>query len=238
MLNCFPYSTLRARIVFETTGWGPGNMDILYHVYIGACQQVLNRFGLGFYAHNSIGNLRICGHTIPFMRRRFLGTGSGGFLIILTVDPGHRLRLPAETADFLPWLKESSRKVILTPGPFGGVQLVRGSVPGESDLEPILSALRQSPPKTVEAGAEWMRTVRYQFTQCEAEFSDSRFGIVLPREFRDMGLLPNQGEPAAVMIFGEIIEIWSAVAWVSHVQDVRRNLQVVTERALEEFESR
>jgi hypothetical protein len=171
-------------------------------------------------------------------RLHFLGLGSGGALLIHTVDLGNRLRLPPESADFVPWLKEASRKAYMFPGHRGGVQVVRESVPGGKEAQQIVSALRDSPPKAEEAGTEWMRLMRYQLTRCEVEFSEDRFGIVLPREFRDMGLLPNQSEVAAVLILGGILEIWRADKWAEHVRDVRGRLLEVTERALDELENR
>jgi UDP-2,3-diacylglucosamine pyrophosphatase LpxH len=61
---------------------------------------------------------------------------------------------------------------------------------------------------------------------------------VLPREFRDLGLLPNQGEVAAVLILGDVLEIWSADKWVEHARDVRGRLLEITERAFDELENR
>jgi len=61
---------------------------------------------------------------------------------------------------------------------------------------------------------------------------------VLPREFRDLGLLPNTGEIAAVFILGEVLEIWRSEKWVEHVLDVRKNLQQITGRALDELHTR
>jgi len=83
-----------------------------------------------------------------------------------------------------------------------------------------------------------MRLMRYQLTRCEVEFSEDRYGIVLPREFRDMELLPNHGQFVAVLILGEVLEIWRADKWAEHVRDVRGRLLEVTERALDELENR
>ncbi|MGA2181325.1 MAG: hypothetical protein ABSH15_17315 [Verrucomicrobiota bacterium] len=171
-------------------------------------------------------------------RLRFLGLGSGGALLIHTVDLGNRLRLPPETADFVPWLKEASRKAYMVPGHHGGIQVLRDSFPVGKELQQIISALRETPPKAEEAGTEMMRLMRYQLTRCEVEFSEDRYGIVLPREFRDMEILPNQGKSAAVLILGGVLEIWRADKWAEHVRVVRGRLLEVTERALDELESR
>jgi len=171
-------------------------------------------------------------------RLRFLGLGPGGALLIHTVDPGNRLRLPPETAEHVPWLKETSRKAYMFPGHHGGVQVLRDSIPGGKGAQQIVSTVQNSLPKAEEAGTEWMRLMRYQLTRCEVEFSEDRYGIVLPREFRDMELLPNHGQFVAVLILGEVLEIWRADKWAEHVRDVRGRLLEVTERALDELENR
>jgi len=159
-------------------------------------------------------------------------------LLIHTVDPGNRLRLPPETADHVPWLKEDLRKAYMLLGHHGGVQVLRDSVPGGKEAQQIVSALKDSLPKVDEAGTQMMRLMRYQLTRCEVEFSEDRYGIVLPREFRNMGLLPNQGEAAAVFILGDVFEIWCADKWAEHIRGVRDKLSEITEQALGELENR
>jgi DNA-binding transcriptional regulator/RsmH inhibitor MraZ len=171
-------------------------------------------------------------------RLRFLGISTGGALLVRTVDPGNRVRLPPETADFIPWLKESSRKAIMSPGLHGGVQLFHDNSLVDNGIRQIVSKLVDSQPKADEAGTEWMRLIRSQITQCEVEFSEDRYGIVLPREFRQMSLLPNQGETAVVFVFGEVLEIWRADRWVEYVRDARNSILEVTERALDEIANR
>jgi len=123
-------------------------------------------------------------------------------------------------------------------GRYGGVQVMHDSIPGGKEAQQIISSIQDSPPKAEESGTDLMRLMRYQLTRCEAVFGEDRFGIVLPREFRDMGLLPNQGEVAALLIVGKILEIWRADKWVEHIRAVRGSLPETIGRALDELENR
>jgi hypothetical protein len=93
-------------------------------------------------------------------RLRFLRNDSGGALLIHTVELGNRLRLPEEFGDFVPWIKETSRKAYMFLGRYGGVQILRDAVPGGKEAQHIVSALRDSVPKAEEAGTEFMRLMR------------------------------------------------------------------------------
>jgi UDP-2,3-diacylglucosamine pyrophosphatase LpxH len=61
------------------------------------------------------------------------------------------------------------------------------------------------------------------------------YSLGLPREFRDIGTLPKSAETAAIVISGEIIEIWRADKLEAHAREVRGKLLDLIERALSDF---
>src|SRR5207237_6974036 len=113
------------------------------------------------------------------------------------VDDGNRLRLPVESAKHVPWLDSEDRQVLMVPGIVGGVQLLR--VPIAIDgFEAVISALEENGVKDSESATDFARLVRYSVTQIDVEFTKekSRYAVILPREFRDLGILPNTDESA------------------------------------------
>jgi hypothetical protein len=169
----------------------------------------------------------------------FLEAGSIGAFLIHTVDDGNRLRLPLQTAKFVPWLKEGPRTAKMVLGQYGGAQLWHSSIPivGDNELQQIQTGLKDSPAKPEESATEWMRLVRYALLRCEVEFKadGKHYSIGLPREFRDMGILPNSGERAAIVISGAIIEIWRTDKLEAHVGETRGKLSHFIDLAVEQF---
>jgi hypothetical protein len=174
------------------------------------------------------------------MKLRILTLGSTTALLIHKVEVGNRLRLPIEIDKFLPWLKQPEPKGTMFPGFCGGVQILHESVPGGADLQQILSATNDVPARPHEAKSDWMRLIRFQLTHCEVVFTPerSRYAVVLPREFRHMGLLPDHPKAAAIMVVGGILEIWPADEWAQYARAAGGAMADLSESIQDELEGR
>ena len=100
--------------------------------------------------------------------------------------------------------------------------------------------LNESPAKAAESGTEWMRLVRHALLRRDVEFkADGRhYSLGLPREFRDLLLLPKTGEIAAILISGEIIEIWRGKDLLAQTRETLAEEADIIEAGLRQFQGR
>jgi hypothetical protein len=162
---------------------------------------------------------------------------------IQTVDSRHRIRLGKHAAEHLPWLKASEGfgiDFVSRVGPTGQLHLSLKDRE-ETLLQKVKASLDASP-----VGSDIIDpridVLRYEATKwvipCTFEAKSTRFTLVLPREARDLGLVPNENGIAVIFSTGDILEIWPAGKWVEHVTKISANLSHFTALALDEIESR
>src|SRR5438128_5468065 len=116
-----------------------------------------------------------------------------------TVDPQNRIRIDGELASFVPWLdpaKNVDFACIARMGPEGELQILR-TVAHEELVSEISASLAEIPASASEGSASWMQFARVTATQwpltCSYDRKNKRFTIVLPKDARDLGLVPAAG---------------------------------------------
>jgi hypothetical protein len=172
-------------------------------------------------------------------RLTFSSLSGVGVFLIHKVESGHRLRLPPDTDIHIPWLKHGPRRAFLFPTPRGGVQVRRESPMPLDELALVAASLKQKPAQLHEWNATWLDLLT-AFPSAEVEFTQApnRYSVVLPRNFRKAGLLPEVGENAAIVISGEIFEIWDSRRWIEWLQKTHSRLAIVAAQAAEQIEER
>ncbi len=65
----------------------------------------------------------------------------------------------------------------------------------------------------------------------------SRWSFDLPKEARDLGLVPDSGGKAIVFVVGEILEVWTVPDWLTYIRRVGTDIGQLERSILEEFES-
>jgi hypothetical protein len=109
-------------------------------------------------------------------------------------------------------------------------------------FEKISASLTIAPPTEDEVSSPKVELARYLATtwtiRCTFEAKGNRFTLVLPKEPRDLGILPSENNFAVIFNTGHILEIWSAPAWVQHIVQISSNLSDLTNLALDAVDSR
>lgn len=148
---------------------------------------------------------------------------------IRTVEAQHRIRLGKEAADHIKWLKAEdgfSIDFFASIGPSG--QLVLVPKQEEAVFLKLMESLKNSPPAKSEFFAPWVELARYFATtweiQCSFESKAKRFSFVLPREARELEIVPNENGMVVVFNTGEILEIWPRDKWITHINKIGSNL--------------
>jgi UDP-2,3-diacylglucosamine pyrophosphatase LpxH len=59
--------------------------------------------------------------------------------------------------------------------------------------------------------------------------------MVLPREARQLGVVPGDRDSVVLFVFGNIFEVWKTDQWVSHLRAVRRDLDAIAEQISEDL---
>lgn len=168
-------------------------------------------------------------------------TNRSGRLWIRQVATQNRVRLPREVSKYIAGLEpEDGRKLDFLGriGPFGQLHLVLQDPCADAAHE-LDSAFARVPPKAADISSKGLELARFFATSwlvpCSFESAGNRFTFVLPKEARDLGVLPNEGGVIAIFSAGQILEFWTAHAWVQHVSKSASNLGDLTRLALAEI---
>lgn len=121
----------------------------------------------------------------------------------------HRLTLPKEIADLLPWYEVGEEcEVLAMPSPHGGLVVLS---PEARELrDRTLSQLDELPALTVDrvASPDFARALRNRVTWTVRIGRDRR--LTLPADARDQGLVPSSPDArVAVAVVMGAIQIWS-----------------------------
>jgi hypothetical protein len=107
--------------------------------------------------------------------------------------------------------------------------------PGGDFRETLFQALSERPAKIEEAGTDWMRFARYSAalwtTTLILDADPLRVAVTLPKEARDLQMVPKAGGIAVVFGMGNILEIWNEPLWNAHVMEVAGNVAAYIARA-------
>jgi len=162
---------------------------------------------------------------------------------IRTVETQHRVRLGKEAADHISWLKAQdgfSIDFLATLGP--SAQLILFPKQEEATFLKLMESLKNSPPVKSEFFAPWVELSRYFATTweipCSFESKAKRFSFVLPREARELEIVPNENGMVVVFSTGEILEIWPSNKWIAHINKISSNLTCYVGLGLDALESR
>jgi hypothetical protein len=166
---------------------------------------------------------------------------------VLKLETQFRIRLSKEVADDVSWLQKagnstdnSSISCFATFGPFKQLHLLPNR--DEPYFKKIREALTTLPAKATEIAELWMEGVR-DFAAawpvvCSFESKAKRFTIVLPKEARDLGIIPPETETLVVLVAGEIFEIWPSDKWTEHIIKIRSVRNSHVNPGLDSLESR
>jgi DNA-binding transcriptional regulator/RsmH inhibitor MraZ len=155
------------------------------------------------------------------------------------VERQNRIRVKKDIQDVVPWLKRAPGSIdcIGTPGPAGGLQ-VEPSISHETLRREFVTALGNTAPTSMESSESWVDATRLLASSWRVTVSleRSRVSLTLPEPTRRLLRLPEIGGMVVVFGFGEILEIWDAVAWHEHVRRLAKNKQSLIASATEEIE--
>ena len=160
----------------------------------------------------------------------------------LRVEQRHRIRLPVEINEIVPWLKDAKEPVesVAVPGPVGGVQ-VKPLAAYQSVVRRLNDAVAASPPSIDEASDDWVDVGRLLATAWPVSFSlerTPRFTMTIPEDARRATLLPGAGGTVVVFAFGEVVEIWDAGKWYEHVRVIAKSRVERLDQAIEDLAGR
>jgi hypothetical protein len=160
-----------------------------------------------------------------------------------TIETQHRVRVGSELAELLPWVNpdsESQTNCFGFLGAYGQLQIAP-ALPGALLRTKIDDSLSERAAKPEESSMEWARFARFTATAwplvISFEKAANRFSLVLPKEPRDMGLVPSNGQIVVVAIRG-MLELWMPEKLISHVQATSSTIETVMSLAADELENR
>lgn len=161
---------------------------------------------------------------------------------VLTVERQHRIRLSEDAVTAIPWLNpKQTTNGLGFMGAFGQLQIA--PEPMETAFaQQLTAALESAPADASEASAPWMDFARFAATRWPITFvceqGRKRMTFVLPKEARDLGLVPGSGSSAVVFVSGNVVEVWKGPDWVAHLRQLRRELDAVTDNAADALAQR
>jgi hypothetical protein len=167
-----------------------------------------------------------------------------GRIWVRTIESQYRIRLTKEAAGVVHWMQAAdgfSIECIARLGPSGQLLLL----PEERQraaLDKLSASLEAAPARLEDVSAAWLDLIRYAATgwrvSCSFEAKGSRFSLVLPKEARDLGIVPSQNDVVVLFCTGEILEIWPGARWVQHVSKISSTLDNYASLVTELLESR
>jgi hypothetical protein len=159
------------------------------------------------------------------------------------VESQFRIRLNKEAAEHVKWLQATkgfSANCIVRLGPNGQLLLLPNNE--EAAFQKLKSSLEKFPAKADDISAPWIELARYFATAwkvlCTFEETGKRFTFVLPKEARDLEIVPGENEVVVIFNTGEILEIWHGSKWVQHISKISSNLDRQLSLGLEALENR
>ncbi|HWY50678.1 MAG TPA: hypothetical protein VNW72_04270 [Chthoniobacterales bacterium] len=158
------------------------------------------------------------------------------------VEEKHRLRITEDIVATVRWLNISHTSDCLAwIGSLGQLQI--GPASFEKDLEDQLNTeLRKTPAQAREASSEWVAAARLAASKWNvkitAEPQRKRMSLVLPKEARDLGVVPSVGSHAGIFTAGDIFEIWKSEQWVEHVRLTRQRFRDMTDSLSDDLAGR
>jgi hypothetical protein len=166
-----------------------------------------------------------------------------GFWLITVETSQSRIALPRQAARTASWLdSEAARSSCRgTIGAYGGLQIAPGGGRAADMRRAIAARLRAEPAAAEDVAAEYVDSVRFYATSWAIaiyfEEKANRFRFTLPRDARELRIVPTGGEMAAVFATGGILEVWPANDWIAHVRSVSARLREIAARALDAIRS-
>lgn len=154
------------------------------------------------------------------------------------IESQYRIRIGSEIAEIVPWLKaEKGFQASCTAfiGPDAQLRIAQ-SYPGAE----VEASLISSPLPFDQNSGHRVKLARFAATTWPLTFSfeesGNRFTLVLPKEPRELAIIPTAG---AVVVFalGDLVELWNATEWVKYVQAASADIQNLISNATEEMEN-
>jgi hypothetical protein len=160
-----------------------------------------------------------------------------------TVEAQYRIRIGAEIAEIVPWLKATAgfqKECVGWLGPNDQFHISE-ELPGKEVLTAAHGSLRQSKMSPHEITTQWSRLARLSALSWPVSFSfepaSDRFSFGLPEEPRGLGILPSRGRVAICAIYGAI-EIWKIPDFLAHSRNTSNQIADVIAKADEELRDR
>lgn len=152
---------------------------------------------------------------------------------IYKIEKQNRVRFPSQDfADLLPWLRgQGAVERVALAGSWGGLSL--------EDPERVRLALSRLEAANLtgrDAAGVTADYARFLALRWPVELrldEDRRYSINLPEDARKAGLVPSAPGAVAVLVIGEILEIWDVAEWRRRPREPR---EYALEMILEELE--
>jgi len=149
------------------------------------------------------------------------------------VERQNRLRLSEEATRSVRFLKPGQETICKAFLGSAGQLQIAPEIVSLAVTEEINTALTQMPARPEEAVAPWMDIARFSATVWLVKFQPEpgrkRLTVVLPREARKLGIVPNTGGVAVFFVSGDVVEIWRHDRWVEHNAKARSDLDEIAE---------
>jgi hypothetical protein len=161
------------------------------------------------------------------------------------IEGRHRLRISVKelkpVISWLPTPEANSIACVTNVGTSGQLQIVPKDA--DSDFVKTLSSdLVTSPPLVTEVNNPWLAFARYTATRwpvsCTLESTGDRVTFQLPKECRDLDLVPGERESAVIFVTGAILELWKPKKWIEFASQYSANSSILTELAIDSFSGR
>lgn len=160
-----------------------------------------------------------------------------------TIQEQYRVRIGGEIAEVVPWLK-AEKGFKATCGGFigaaGQFQIAIRSL-GSEVVASLEASLRATPAHAEESSSSWARFARFTSMTweltCSFEEGTGRFSLVLPKEPRDLGILPESGQ-IVVFAAGAVVELWKPAEWLEHGRAAHSDIKTLITETTNELKAR
>ena len=123
----------------------------------------------------------------------------------------------------------------------GQLQLATELIESQFSQE-LAATLTRDGARVGEATTRLAEFTRYAATQWNIviarETARKRVTLVIPKEPRDLGIAPAAGTSAVLFVTGQLVELWKAQDWVSHIRLIRERMDEFVQGASEEMADR
>lgn len=153
-----------------------------------------------------------------------------------------RVRIPAEAAEVVPWLKATAgfqTEAVGFLGPHGQF-MISNELPGATTVAAIQQTLARTEMLPVEAASTWAKFARFTAMSWPVNFSfekTGRFAFGFPEDPRELEILSPTGR-VAVYAVNRVLEVWKMDAWFTHVRTAAEDITQVIATAEAELRSR